>query len=389
LGEIPFETVYLHARVLDKDGEKMSKSKPETMIDPLDVCQKYGTDAVRLSLLMGVAPGADVRLSEDKIAGFRNFTNKLWNIARFMSGKIQEIPRTGSRLHSGTNNKIQSDLKMPKAKTLADKWILGRLSEVTEQVTDNIEKFQFSQAGETLRDFTWNELADWYLEMAKIESAPAKAMADKSGKSEILNYILNTILKLWHPFMPFVTEQIWSEIYGAEKMLMVERWPVCHSERSEESLTQFNLIKNIITNIRSLRSDYKIEPAKKLRGIISAGKNQTVLEENSEVIKVLARLEDLEIRKKVVKPKTAVSFIEGNVEVYVNLAGVIDFSKEKQRLEKEIKELTKYVSGLDKKLENKKFTESAPEEVVSKEKNKLEEFKKKLTKLKSQLNNLN
>jgi len=362
LGEIPFETVYLHARVLDKDGAKMSKSKPETMIDPLDVCQKYGTDAVRLSLLMGVAPGADVRLSENKIAGFRNFANKLWNISRFILLNIDEP---------------KFDSKQPKPKTLADKWILSRLDQAIQKTTADIEAFNFSYASERLKDFTWNELADWYLEIAKIEG----------DKSAILNYILNTVLKLWHPFMPFVTEAIWEQVYGKKAMLMVETWPVVKTSSAKIGV-EFALIKNIVTNIRSLRSDYKIEPAKRLRGIISAGKKQAILEENAEIIKTLARLEELEISKKAAKPETAVGFVETGVEVYIDLAGTVDFAKEKKRLQKEIADLKDYLTSLEKKLGNKKFVESAPEEVVVKERDKLANSKEKLDKLKQQLNSL-
>ncbi|MFZ2190172.1 MAG: valine--tRNA ligase [Candidatus Magasanikiibacteriota bacterium] len=365
LGEIPFEKVYLHARVLDKDGEKMSKSKPETMIDPLDVCKKYGTDAVRLSMLLGVSPGADIKMSIEKIEGFRNFSNKLWNIARFIMMQIAD-------------SKCQMTIDKPTPKTLVDKWILSRLAFVAEQITTNIEQFQFSQAGEMLRDFTWNELADWYLEIAKIEG----------GKSEILNYILNTILKLWHPFMPFVTEQIWTEIYGEEKMLMVEKWPICHSELVSESFEGFELVKNIITGIRSLRAENKIEPVKKLNVVISAGDKVELLQENSEIIKVLARLENLQIQETTTKPVGSIGFVESGVEVFVDLSGAVDIEKETARLEKEKQELGKYVKGLEGKLGNKEFVSNAPPTVVEKEQQKLSEAKDKLAKIEGQLNNL-
>ena len=361
LGEIPFEKVYLHARVLDKDGEKMSKSKPETMIDPLNVCAKYGTDAVRLSLLLGISPGADVRLSEEKIAGFRNFTNKLWNISRFILLTVE-------------NPKIE--VKKPKAKTLADEWILGKLHETIQKVTDNIEKYNFSFAGETLRDFTWGDLADWYLEIAKVEEK----------KSEILNYILNTILKLWHPFMPFVTEQIWSEIYGEDKIIMVEQWPLfVIPTGAEESLKQFEIIQNIIAGIRSLRADNKIEPAKKLNVVISAGKQLKLLEENIEIIRSLARLDKIEIIKKVDKSSNSIGFVQSGAEVFVDLAGVVDLEKEKARVQIEIADVEKYVASLENKLNNQEFVKNAPSAVVEKEQRKLAEAKEKLDKLKQNI----
>lgn len=383
LGDIPFEKVYLHGLVRDELGRKMSKSLGN-VIDPLDVCKKYGTDAVRLSLLLGNSPGNDSKLSEEKIAGFRNFSNKLWNISRFMIGKIQE-----------TNNKIQIDVELPEAKTLADKWILEQVHQIIFDTSKNIEEFNFSYAGEQLRSFTWDQLADWYLEVAKIEGD----LSTSSGqdKTEILNYILNTILKLWHPFMPFVTEQIWSEIYGKDRMLMIEKFPFLSDKDECIPADDFDLIKNIITSIRSLRAENKIEPAKKLNVIISAGDKVELLKENAEVIKGLARLEELTINQESnlrlelrsrEKTKNQIGFVVGEVEVFVDLAGVVDFDKEKERLKKEIGTIESYVKGLEKKLANKEFVKNAPEAVVEAEKKKLAEAQEKLAKLESQLENL-
>jgi len=364
LGEIPFEKVYLHARVLDKDGEKMSKSKPETMIDPLDVCKKYGTDAVRLSLLIGVAPGTDMRMSTEKIEGFRNFANKLWNIARFVLTQIENTDKNKTQI---TDHRLL---------TLSDKWILNRLNETIKIVTENIEKFNFSSAGEVLRDFTWGELADWYLEIAKIEG----------GKDEILNYILETILKLWHPFMPFVTEAIWREckMQNAKcKMLLICEWPQVIPLKKGETegvLEGFGLIRDIITGIRSLRADYKIDPVKKLKVVISAGKKEKLIKENVSVIVGLARLESLEYGR---KPVGSVGFVVGEVEVFVDLSGVVDLEKEKARLKGEIENLEKYLKGLEMKFGSESFIKNAPKEVVEKEKAKMIDAKEKLEKLKT------
>jgi valyl-tRNA synthetase len=354
LGEIPFENVYLHGMVLDKNGKKMSKSKGNG-VDPLEMIEKYGTDAVRLSLIVGNTPGNDTRMSEEKIADFRNFTNKLWNICRFMILNIE---------------KPKKDLQMPNPKTLADKWILSRLAAVGKELAENIEKLNFSCAGEFLRDFTWNDLADWYLEAAKIEC----------NKSEILNYILNAVLKLWHPFMPFVTEKIWLELYGTDDFLMIQKWPEL-KYIGASVMNDFVCIKDIVTGIRSIRADIKIEPVKKLDSIISAGNREKLLQENSAVIAGLARLADLKISKKAVKTKTSVGFIAGQVEVFIELSGVVDFKKEKERIEKEIKNVEPYAAQLEKKLGNKAFLSGAPEAVVNSEQVKLEEAKLKLEKL--------
>ncbi|OGH73727.1 MAG: valine--tRNA ligase [Candidatus Magasanikbacteria bacterium RIFCSPHIGHO2_02_FULL_51_14] len=370
LGEVPFRTVYLHGLVRDEQGRKMSKTL-DNIIDPLDMIAKYGTDATRLSLLIGSTPGNDTKLSEAKVAGFRNFANKLWNISRFIIGKIQE-----------TNNKMQIDIEEPKGETLADFWILKKLQDIVVMTTRDIEEFNFSHAGEQLRDFTWSELADWYLEIAKIEG----------GKSDILNYILNTVLKLWHPFMPFVTEQIWSEIYSDTALLMIEHWPKVHilkpypgyKERRSPYI-EMPILKSMVTGIRSIRSDYKIEPAKKLRVVISAGTSVGLLEENKHVILGLARLENVTIAKKAEKPSGAVGFTESGVDVFVDLAGAVDVAKEKARIQKEMEKLAPHAEQLEKKMKNKEFIKHAPKEIVESEKKKMEEAREKLAKLQEQL----
>ncbi len=359
LGDVPFETIYLHGLVRDDKGRKMSKSL-NNVINPLDMIDKFGADATRLSLLIGSTPGNDLKLSEDKIAAFRNFTNKLWNISRFIL----------------TNVKTTSENK-PEAKTAADQWILSRLNEIVEMTTRNIEQYHFSIAGEKLRDFTWGELADWYLEIAKIEE----------DKSEILSYILNTILKLWHPFMPFVTEAIWQEM-KKDNLLLVEKWPEQLPIEATNSVSDFEVIKNIITGIRSIRADYKIEPAKKLNVSISAGKLFLLLSDSSAIIKGLSRLEDLIIDEKVEKPEGCAGFVESGSEVYINLSGIIDFKKEKDRISKEIASVNPYILSLEKKLSNNEFVNNAPKEVVEIERQKLKDAEEKISKLNIQLQNL-
>lgn len=369
LGDIPFETVYLHGLVRDEQGRKMSKSLGN-VIDPLDTIKKYGADATRLSLVLGNTPGNDLRLSEEKVAGFRNFVNKLWNMSRFMLLNIE-------------NPKI--NIEPPETKTLADKWILSRLNQLVAEVANGLEKYNLSYAGEQLRDFTWGEAADWYLEIAKVESASARTSADKGQKSEILNYILNTLLKLWHPFMPFVTEAIWEEVYG-RGMLMVEKWPKDTKAGAKESIEQFDLIKKIIAGIRSARADYKIDPAKKLKAYIAAGEMAGLLLENKEIIAKLSRLETLTIEITFKKTVSTVGFVAGKVEVFIDLEGVVDFAKEKDRLRKEIDLIEPYANSLEKKLSNGQFVNNAPAAVVEDEKKKLAEAKEKLIKINKQLN---
>ena len=357
--EIPFKTVYLHGLVRDEQGRKMSKSL-DNIIDPLDVSEQFGTDAVRLSLIIGSSPGNDSRLSVEKIAGYRNFTNKLWNIARFMLMNISEPKK---------------DIERPTPQTLSDTWILDQLDCVVKSITNNIEQFAFSPAGEDLRDFTWNDLADWYLEIAKVEG----------DKSDILNYILNTILKLWHPYMPFVTEAVWKEVYGEDEMLMVEKWPAYAKASAGKPESDFEMVKQIVVGIRSLRSEYNIPPVKKLNIAVNGGEKQILIEESIEIIKALARVENIEFVSE--KPDGAVGFVESGIEVFIDLAGSVDTEKEKERLAKEIDNVEPYVVSLEKKLAGD-FAKKAPEAVVEAEKKKFAEAKEKLEKLKEQLSAL-
>ena len=361
LGEIPFEKVYLHGLVRDEKGRKMSKTLGN-ILDPLDMTSQYGTDATRLSLLIGATPGNDTKLSEAKVAGFRNFTNKLWNISRFMLMNI---------------NEPKQDVAAPQANTLTDKWILARLHTVVADVSKDIEEYRFSMAGERLREFTWSELADWYLEIAKIEG----------DKSDILNYILNTILKLWHPYMPFVTEAIWKQVYGQDEMLMIAKWPVGESG-SQDNTSNFEVIKAIITKLRALRAEYNIEPAKKVSCIMKSDEHKAYIGENKALFIGLARLEDVSLQDTIEQSNNLVGFVESGIEVYIDLAGAVDTEKEKARLQKELDHVTPFIASLEKKLSNVGFTSNAPEAVLEQEKKKLADAKAKAEKFQQQLDQL-
>lgn len=366
VGQVPFKTVYLHGLVRDEQGRKMSKSLGN-ILDPLDMTAKYGTDATRLSLLIGATPGNDTKLSEDKVAGFRNFTNKLWNIARFMRMQMNDVERVISTL-----------AQRPVGDSLADRWILVLLDQVIIEVTKDIEEYRFSMAGDKLREFTWNDLADWYLEIAKVEG----------NKSEVLQYILNTILKLWHPYMPYVTEQIWTEVYGKDAMLMVEAWPIATSLQGDEAnvaIFSFELLQSIITSIRALRAEKNIEPAKKIDAILVA-KEQSVFEENAGVVKALARIEVLTITAE--KPVGEfVSVAQSGVEVLLDFSGAIDVNEERVRIKKELDHVGPYLKQLEVKLAGP-FAQNAPESVVAVERQKLVEAQEKHTTLEQQLTQL-
>ena len=260
LGEVPFRTVYLHGLVRDKQGRKMSKSL-NNGIDPLEMIPKYGADALRLSMIIGTTPGNDSKLYEEKIAGYRNFVNKLWNIVRFVN------------LSAGTLNLLEV---VPPAATLADRWVLSRFGSVARLVTKKIEEYDFSAAGEALYDFTWHELADWYLEIAKLEG----------GKDKMLSYLVTQLLKLWHPFTPFVTETLWQETFGAAAgSLMVARWPKQLPEYSESAEKDFKLVQDVVTALRTYRTENQLEPTQVLR--VALKQPNAILEQSQNLIEGL------------------------------------------------------------------------------------------------------
>lgn len=392
LGEIPFANVYLHGMILDERGKKMSKSKGNG-IDPIDVINKFGTDAVRLSLLLGNTSGNDTRISEEKIAGYRNFANKLWNIGRFIRQNEEINPGC-----PGENNKAEGKINFEKL-TLADKWILANLERLVERVTEDIENFEFSQAGEKLRGFTWNGFADWYLEISKFEKT--------REKNKILAKILRDLLKLWHPFMPFITEAIWQEMNNGG-LLMVAEWPRTPATAKREKLQKlrglvkkqqdaidslqddgaiknFEQIKDIIVSVRNARAENKVEPARNIKAVIYAGGKKELIETAANLIKGLRTgIGELEVKKGGEKIKGEIYITVGGIEIY--LIGAINKGKEEARIKKEIDNLEKLIVFTTQKLSNQEFINKAPKVVVDKEEERLKFWQEELKKLQERLN---
>ncbi|MFA6132032.1 MAG: valine--tRNA ligase [Patescibacteria group bacterium] len=360
LGEVPFKNVYLHGLVRDEAGKKMSKSAGNA-IDPIEMVEKYGADAVRLSMVIGTSPGNDFKMYEEKIAGFRNFTNKLWNISRFVLTTTSLTPTLSLRERANPM-------------TLADNWILGRLSEVTEKVTNHLEKYEFSQAGEVLRDFTWSELADWYLEIAKIQRKDSKL---EKNTDEILLYVLEQVLVLWHPFMPFVTEELWSN-FGSDKMLIVHDWP--EVKVSKQNNTEFERLREIIEKLRNWRAENKVEPKEKINVTLIVGEYFEIFKDeiNLEIIKTLSRVENLVIEENK----------DGSFDYQFKVDRQIDAGKERERLSVELEEAKKYIVSLDGKLANQEFISKAPAKVVEDMKQKRDEAAKKAEALNQQISTL-
>jgi valyl-tRNA synthetase len=370
LDDIPFKNVYIHGILRDKEGRKFSKSLGNG-IDPIEVIEKYGADALRLSLVIGIAPGNDSRFYEEKVESARNFVNKLWNVARYIE--------TTRQLDSKT---IDEEAKLPigslasGALTSADKWILTKMKNLINETTSDLESYNFSQAGERLREFTWDDLADWYLETSKFEKNPEKEI--------ILNLILKDLLKLLHPFIPFVTEAIWENI--DETPLIIAKWPTMEKYEIEVD-NNFELIKEIISAIRNARSENQVEPAKKIKAVIYAGDKLDLIKSQEVIIKGLKTgIEELEIKASGDKIVDAIYAVAGGVDIY--LIGAVDIEKEKARIEKEIVNLEKVIKNLQTKLSNQEFIDRAPAEIVEKEKEKLENYKIELEKLEEQMKNL-
>ena len=375
-GEAPFKTVYLHGMIRDKQGRKMSKSL-DNGIDPVEMIEKFGADAVRLSIVVGSAPGNDVRIFEEKIAGYRNFANKIWNIARFVMqsdvavGFPNPTPsNTSGRLWKADTHKA----------CLVDQWILSKLDKLVSEVTDHLDKFEFSQAGEKIFEFTWSEFADWYLEITKAE--------DYETDGQVALTVLETILKLLHPYMPFVTEAIWTEMKHEEPLIVAE-WPVPGEPGTQNLEPRIEKLKEAVRAVRNLRATYQIAYSKKLT-VSSSEKYQKDLEGELAWIQKLAgigewRFQESGRRLSSSPTSEELALSAGGIKFNVEAKGLIDKKREIEKREKETAKLEGLILSLEKKLKNKKFLDQAPAEVIDKEKTKIKEFKEKMQILQSEI----
>lgn len=362
LDQIPFRDVYIHGILRDEHGKKFSKSAGNG-IDPIDVINEYGCDALRYSVISGITPGNDSRFYNEKIEGARNLVNKIWNICRYMLLNI-ESPR--------------SDIGRPVAVTVEDQWILVRLDTVIERVTAALHEYNFSAAAEELRVFTWSDLADWYLEAAKVHGQ----------KSDMLNYLLNAIIKLWHPYLPFVTETIWQQVYGSS-FLMVQPWPqpiLTDGERREMGTSEyvFEKVRQAVIAVRKMKTEYQIVKAEQVSIIEESG--ATSLRDFAPHIERLGGIKEggLVFSAVEASERTA-TYVSGVGDVVLILTGQIDVEKEKARIQKEIDTVAPYAASLEKKLSNEQFVQNAPAAVVDGERRKLAEAQDKLHKLQEQI----
>jgi valyl-tRNA synthetase len=383
-GEIPFDTVYLHGLIRNETGTKISKSLPDAdQYDPLHIIDEYGTDALRFTLLTGSTPGNDMKLSLSRIEANRNFANKIWNAARFVVNSLDEkVPATGAATWNLSN------------RTLADRWIISRHNRLIETVTRLIENYQFGEAGRQIYDFLWGEYCDWFIEIAKIRLYGDNLRA-KATAQQVLIYVLERTLRLLHPFMPFVTEEIWQHLpqdgdRSAPESLMIAPWPEV-GDLDEEAEAEMALIMEAVRAVRNARAEYDVQPGRRVTAVIAAGPHYDTFDRQREVLIRLARLdpEALEIRSALLhKPEKAVALVLGNVELYLPLAGMVDLDAERERLNGELEEVGVQIAASEKLLANQGFVTKAPAHIVGRERDKLADLQEQAAKLRERLESL-
>lgn len=367
MDEEPFHTVYVHALVRDKNGAKMSKSKGN-VIDPLDLIEEYGADALRFTLTVMAAQGRDVKLDPARIAGYRNFGTKLWNATRF--AEMNEVARN-------------DDFWLNDAKLPVNRWILTELTRAARAVTEGITSYRFNEAAGAAYRFVWNLFCDWYLELLK----PVFMGTDEAAKAEsraCVAFVLDEIYKLLHPMMPFMTEELWAQTAGEGKerssLLCHAAWPSPDFE-DEEAAADINWLVDLVSGIRSVRSEMNVPPAA-IAPLMVIGANsltQERLERHAQAIKRLARVGDIALVD--APPKGSAQIVLNEATISLPLGSLIDLQAEAARLQKELAKVTEEIARLHKKLSNEKFVANAPEEVVEAEREKLAEYREAQEKL--------
>lgn len=371
MGDIPFRDVYIHALVRDAEGKKMSKSKGN-VIDPLEVMDDFGTDAFRFTLAALAAQGRDIKLSEERIEGYRHFVNKIWNSARFVIMNLENGQEA---------EKEEVVLNLP------ERWVLTRLSQVSEEVTHALEEYRFNDAASLGYQFLWHEFCDWYLEMAKTGLYGDDESLKRSTRY-VLRVVLQAVLKLVHPFMPYVTEEIWERLPGADGSIMVAKFPEASEFKTDEqALREMDVLMGLITGVRNIRGEMGINPSTKLDTLVDIPDTQDaeIVRANAVHVQNLARVESVVIDSNAPKPEASATAVFGENQVHVQLKGLMDFEEEKKRLMKQIKSLEKDIGAADKKLKNKQFLEKAPANIVEEVREKVETMSAKRNKLNQNL----
>ncbi|MGH7855544.1 MAG: valine--tRNA ligase [Candidatus Binatia bacterium] len=375
-GDVPFHDVYIHALVRDEQGQKMSKSKGN-VIDPLDVMKEYGTDAFRFTLAAMAAMGRDIKLAEDRISGYQNFVNKLWNAARF----VQMNLAAGDQAKADSKSVLQSGNL-----GFAERWMRSRLARTVQEARDAVDAYRFNDYANALYQFTWHEFCDWYIEMSKLALNCSDA-AQAAGSRRLLQELLEQILLLLHPIMPFVTEEIW-QVFGEKRQsIMVQPYPaVLPGWIDEEAETRMTSLMDVIRSIRNLRTEMNCPPGKEVKVIFcGAEKDLAFLREQQPYLRALSRVGSADYRAAGDPPKGAATAVVGTVEIYLPLDDLINLNEERARLSKEVGKIEDELARVQKKLANGDFIAKAKAEVIQKEKDKAFQFEEKIRTLRSSL----
>jgi len=373
--DIPFSEVYIHALVRDEFGRKMSKSRGN-VIDPLDVIEDFGTDALRFTLSSMATPGRDIFLSKERIEGYRNFANKLWNASRFVLMNLEGYEKI--------------EVKDDELET-SDRWILSRINRITKQVDKAVKTYNYAEASRLIYDFFWSDFADWYIELAKPRLYQKEDRRSRLVIQNLLVDIMDHTLRVLHPFMPFITEEIWQKLPGAGESIVIAPWPQANEAMIDDAAeTEMNLVQSITSSIRSIKSVLGIALTKQVGVMLNvpdAGK-KAILERDSSYISELAWVDGMVIGSDIKRPEHSAVDVEQGVEVFIPLEGLVDIEEEKKRLNKELNKIETDAEKSRRKLENPQFLQKAAPVVVEKERNKLAEFDEKIEKLKKQVESL-
>ena len=378
MDEIPFKSVYLHGLVLDENAVKMSKSLGNSP-DPIDIMEKFGTDALRFSMVFNTPKGNDVIYTDSLIETGRNFANKIWNAARFALTNAAEIDGLPEETEEPTD--------------LTDKCILHGLNEVKKTVKAAYDEYRFLDVTHQLYEFFWNEYCAWYLEIIKDRFYNSEDLSSRKMAKYLMLIVLNESLKMLHPIMPFITEEIWQrtkEFYPSEKAesIMISDFPVATDKDSyPEESEQMQLIFKMITAIRSIRKDMNVSPSEYveiiMRDVLPA--RCAVLQDNRHYIKVMAKVEDIYIGDDAVKPEKSTTTVVDDIEIYMPLEGIIDVDKERERLLKKLSKVEKSLIKCVGKLNNENFVSNAPTDIIEQEKERKEQLENTIEKLKANI----
>ena len=369
-GTYPFHTVFIHGLVRDSQGRKMSKSLGNG-IDPLEMIDQYGCDALRYNLITGNSPGNDTRFFTEKCEAMRNFCNKIWNASRFL-----------------LMNLTIDQCKLPEKLELEDKWILHKLNNVIGEVTTNMEHYELGVAAQKLYDFIWDTYCDWYIELTKSRLS-GEDQAAKEQAQQVLCYVLTDILKMLHPFMPFISEEIWQALPHDGDFLMLQDWPVVQEAfQFPEDAEAMEKIMAAIKGIRARRAEMNVVPSRKAELRITTDQ-PAVFQLGIPFIQRLAFTTDVTIASDVPADLNGlVSVVTADAKLYIPLAELVDLAAERKRLSKELEKKKKYLGGIEKKLSNEKFLAKAPEDVIQRERDNMAKAQKEIQQLESSLADL-